>query len=143
MSAELIQALDQLEKEKGIEKEVLIEAIEAALISAYKRNFGSTQNVKISFDRESGDVKVFALRRVTSRPENDEGDISLEEARKLNSEYQEEDIAEIEGELRLRRPSRWLCRESGRPNAVSYSTSFIIRKVTSSPASFKETKGKM
>ena len=96
MSAELIQALDQLEKEKGIEKEVLIEAIEAALISAYKRNFGSTQNVKISFDRESGDVKVFALRRVTSRPENEEGDISLEEARKLNSGYQEEDIAEIE-----------------------------------------------
>lgn len=96
MSAELIQALEQLEKEKGIEKEVLIEAIEAALISAYKRNFGSTQNVKISIDKDSGDVKVYALKRVTSMPDNDIGNISLEEARKINSEYEEEDIAEIE-----------------------------------------------
>lgn len=96
MSAELMQALEQLEKEKGIEKNVLIEAIEAALISAYKRNFGSTQNVKIYIDPETGDVKVFALKRVMSSPENDIGDISLEEARKLNGEYEEEDIAEIE-----------------------------------------------
>jgi N utilization substance protein A len=96
MSAEFIQALEQLEKEKGIEKDILIEAIEAALISAYKRNFGSTQNVKISIDRGSGDVRVFALKRVTSRPESDAGDISLEEARKLSGKYEEEDIAEIE-----------------------------------------------
>lgn len=96
MSAEFIQALEQLENEKGIEKDVLIEAIEAALISAYKRNFGSTQNVKISIDRVSGDVKVYALKRVTSRPESDAGDITLEEARKVNGNYEEEDIAEIE-----------------------------------------------
>lgn len=96
MSAELIHALDQLEKEKGIEKEILIEAIEAALISAYKRNFGSTQNVKIYIDRNSGDVKVFALKRVTTRPENDLLDISIDEARKLNKNYEEEDMAEIE-----------------------------------------------
>jgi len=96
MSAELIQALDQLEKERGIEKEVLIEAIEAALVSAYKKNFGSTQNVRINVDRETGDVRVFALKRVTSRPEDENSDISLEEARKLNSRYEEEDIAEIE-----------------------------------------------
>jgi N utilization substance protein A len=96
MSAELIQALDQLEKEKGIEKNVLIEAIEAALISAYKRNFGSTQNVKITIDQQSGDVRVFALRKVTSAPDSENGDISLEEARKLNSKYEEDDIAEIE-----------------------------------------------
>ncbi len=96
MSAELIQALDQLEKEKGIEKNVLIEAIEAALISAYKRNFGSTQNVKITIDQQTGDVRVFALRKVTSAPDSENGDISLEEARKLNSKYEEDDIAEIE-----------------------------------------------
>jgi N utilization substance protein A len=96
MSAELIQALDQLEKEKGIDKGVLIEAIEAALVSAYKRNFGSTQNVKITIDPENGDVKVFALKKVSSVPENDGGEISLEEAKKLDSKYEEEDIAEIE-----------------------------------------------
>lgn len=96
MSAELILALEQLEKEKGIEMEVLIEAIESALISAYKRNFGSTQNVRISIDRESGDVRVFALKTVKSSPEIQEGEISLEEARAINSAYEEDDIAEIE-----------------------------------------------
>ncbi len=96
MSAELIQALEQLEKEKGIEKYVLIEAIEAALISAYKKNFGSTQSVKINIDPETGDVKVFALKRVTSKPVNENGDILLEAAKKINGEYEEEDIAEIE-----------------------------------------------
>ncbi len=96
MSAELIQALDQLERERGINKEILVEAIEAALISAYKRNFGSTQNVRIHICRETGDVKVFALKRVTSTPEDENGDISLDEARKIDTSYAEEDIAEIE-----------------------------------------------
>lgn len=96
MSAELIHALEQLEREKGINKEVLIEAIEAALISAYKRNFGSVQNVKIYIDRFTGDVRVFALKRVTSLPENDFLDISLDEARKINKKLEEEDTIEVE-----------------------------------------------
>jgi len=96
MSAELIHALEQLEKEKGINKEVLIEAIEAALISAYKRNFGSTQNVKIYIDRLSGDVKVFAMKKVTEKPTNDLLEISLEEARKIDAKYDLDDMVEIE-----------------------------------------------
>ncbi|HHV98130.1 MAG TPA: transcription termination/antitermination protein NusA [Clostridiaceae bacterium] len=96
MSAELIHALEQLEKEKGINKEVLIEAIEAALISAYKRNFGSTQNVKIYIDRLSGDVKVFAMKKVTEKPTNDLLEISLEEARKIDAKYDVDDMVEIE-----------------------------------------------
>lgn len=96
MSAEFINALEQLEREKGIDKEVLFEAIEAALISAYKRNFGSTQNVKVSIERSTGDVKVYALKRVTERPMNDLTDISLEEALKIDHKLKEEDIAEIE-----------------------------------------------
>lgn len=96
MSAELIQALVQLEKEKGIQKDILIEAIEAALISAYKRNFGSTQNVRIIIDPETGDVRVFALKRVKAVPESESGDISLDEAKRVNSKYEEDDIAEIE-----------------------------------------------
>jgi len=96
MSADFILALDQLEKEKGINKEVLIEAIEAALISAYKRNFGSTQNVKIYIDRTTGDVKVFALKKVTSKPENDLLEISVEEAKKIDKKLEENDIAEVE-----------------------------------------------
>jgi N utilization substance protein A len=51
MSAELIHALEQIEKEKGISKEVLIDAIEVALITAYKRNYGSANNVEVYIDR--------------------------------------------------------------------------------------------
>jgi len=96
MSAELIHALKQLEKEKGIDKEVLLEAIEAALISAYKKNFGSGQNVKVHIDRETGNVKVYSLKVVRSKVENPRTEISLEEAHKINSLLIEGDTAEIE-----------------------------------------------
>lgn len=96
MSAELIHALDQLEKERGINKNILIEAIEAALISAYKRNFGSSQSVKVTFNAESGDVKVYALKRVSSLPGNDSMEISLDEAKRLDGMLTDGDVAEIE-----------------------------------------------
>ncbi|HHV29602.1 transcription termination factor NusA [Acetivibrio mesophilus] len=96
MSADLIHALEQLEKEKGIDKDIIIEAIEAALISAYKRSFGSSQNVRVSVDRETGDFKVFALKKVTANPQNELLDISIENAKKINPDLEEEDIAEIE-----------------------------------------------
>ncbi|MEN8906904.1 MAG: transcription termination factor NusA [Clostridiales bacterium] len=96
MSAELIYALELLEKEKGVNKEVLIEAIEASLISAYKRDFGSTQNLRIMFDRESGDVKVFTLKTVKENPENDQYEITLKEANKIDPKLEEEDTVEIE-----------------------------------------------
>ncbi len=96
MSAEFIYALDQLQSEKGIEKTVLLEAIESALVSAYKRNFGSTQNVRVNIDSETGDVRVFALKKVTASPEIENEEISVEDARRLNPEYDEGDVAEIE-----------------------------------------------
>lgn len=96
MSSDLIHALEQLEKEKGIQKDIIIEAIEAALISAYKRNFGSSQNVRVSVDRQTGDFKVYALKRVTSNPQNDFMDISIENAKKINADLDEEDMAEVE-----------------------------------------------
>lgn len=96
MSAELILALEQLEKEKGIKKDIIIEAIEAALISAYKKNFGSTMNVKVNIDRVSGDVKVFGLRKVAEAPDQEAMDISLEEAAKINPKLEVGDIAEME-----------------------------------------------
>ncbi|HHW32305.1 MAG TPA: transcription termination/antitermination protein NusA [Clostridiaceae bacterium] len=96
MSAELIHALEQLEREKGIDKETIIEAIEAALLSAYKRNFGSTQNVRINIDRETGAVKVFTLKKVVANPKNEATEISLENAKKINPSLEIDDVAEIE-----------------------------------------------
>jgi N utilization substance protein A len=96
MSAELILALEQLEKEKGIKKDIIIEAIEAALISAYKKNFGSAMNVKVNIDRATGDVKVFGLRKVAEVPDPDTMDISVEEAQRINPALNIGDISEME-----------------------------------------------
>lgn len=96
MSAELIHALNQLEKEKGIKKDIILEAIEAALISAYKRNFGSSQNVKVTMDRETGDIRVYASKKVVDKVENTMAEINLEEARKYNKLVDTEDFVDIE-----------------------------------------------
>ncbi|MDA8352379.1 MAG: transcription termination factor NusA [Firmicutes bacterium] len=96
MNAEFIEALSQLEKEKGISKEVLIDAIEAALISAYKRNFHSAQNVRVDIDRDTGQVRVFARKTVVEEVLDPRLEISLEAAADISSSYELDDIVEIE-----------------------------------------------
>lgn len=59
MEKGLFEVLTEICNEKGISQEVLIDALEAALVAAYKKNFSSAQNVEVSIDRESGTVKVF------------------------------------------------------------------------------------
>jgi N utilization substance protein A len=96
LNAEFIEALNQLEKEKGISKDILLEAIEAALISAYRRNFHSAQNVRVDIDRESGKVRVFARKTVVDEVADPRLEISLEAAREISPSYQLGDIVEIE-----------------------------------------------
>ncbi|MFD1436409.1 transcription termination factor NusA [Kroppenstedtia eburnea] len=96
MNAEFIDALNQLEKEKGISKEVLIEAIEAALISGYKRNFHSAQNVRVDIDRDTGRVRVFARKTVVEEVTDPRLEISLEAATEINPSFELDDIVEIE-----------------------------------------------
>ncbi|MGD9677157.1 MAG: transcription termination factor NusA [Vulcanibacillus sp.] len=96
MNNEFMDALAQLEKEKGISKEILIEAIEAALISGYKRNFHSAQNVRVEINRESGTVKVLARKTVSEEVLDPRLEISFEVARQINANYQVDDIVEIE-----------------------------------------------
>ena len=96
MSAELMLALEQLENEKGIKKDIIIEAIEAALISAYKKNFGSSMNVNVNIDRETGDVKVFGLRKIAEVPDIEAMDISIEDAAKINPTLNVGDYVETE-----------------------------------------------
>ena len=60
---EFIQALEQLQLEKGIDKEVIFEAIEASLVTACKKNYGTSQNITVNMDREKGTVKVLAWKR--------------------------------------------------------------------------------
>jgi len=96
MNAEFIGALEQLAKEKGIDKELLIEAIETSLVSACKKNFGTSQNIKVIIDRENGDVSVYAQKTVVEEVENDALEISLEDAKKIKVNYEIGDIVDIE-----------------------------------------------
>ena len=80
MNNEFLEAIEIIARDRGISREVLIETIESALVSAYKRNFGSSHNVSVNIDRESGDVRVFAIKNV---------------------------VEQVEDDTRRRRPSRW------------------------------------
>ena len=91
-----LEALKELGKEKGIAPEVLFDAIEAALISAYKRNFGSAQNVRVALNRDTGSYHVYAIKTVVEEVENDVTEISLGQARAIKPDYEVDDIIEIE-----------------------------------------------
>lgn len=117
MNAEFIFAIQQLEDEKGISKDILIEAVEMALVKAYKKNFVEKNNyndtlvekdpkklsleknnVQVSIDRETGDIKVFSKKEVVNKREIDllEGEISLEGAQEIDINYKLGDIVQEE-----------------------------------------------
>lgn len=96
MNTEFIEALEQIQQDKGISKDILIEAIEAALISSYKRNFGSSHNVRVEVNRETGEVRVYGQKQVTEEVEDDIQEISLEEAKTIDPNYNVGDIVEKE-----------------------------------------------
>lgn len=93
---EFLQTLKELAYEKGIDEELLFETIEAALISAYRRNFGAAQNVRISLSRETGAFHVFAIKTVVDEVESDVTEIGLAQARAINPNYVVGDVVEIE-----------------------------------------------
>lgn len=94
-SAEFMQALNEIVKEKGIDKEVIFEAIESSLVSACKKNFGTSQNIKVVMDRETGNIEVYAQREVVEEVEDPQLQISLEEAHVLNPSYKLGDMVDF------------------------------------------------
>ncbi len=96
MSKEFLSALDALEKEKGIDKSILIEAVENALVSAYKKNYGTTMDVRVVVDPVTGLFRVFAKKTVAEPVEDETSQVSLEYARKINIAYEPGDVMEIE-----------------------------------------------
>ena len=96
MNAEFIQALAQIEKEKGISKDILLEAVENSLVTTCKKNFGAATEVKVIINRENGDMTVFSEKEVVEVVENDQTDIALEEALELNANYKVGDIVQQE-----------------------------------------------
>lgn len=96
MNKELLEALEALCEEKGISPDVIFEALEAALVSAYKKNFNSLQNVAVNIDRTKGKVVVMAQKKVVEEVYDDQEEISLEDARKISGTYQYGDTVNIE-----------------------------------------------
>ncbi|MBE7016140.1 MAG: transcription termination/antitermination protein NusA [Ruminococcaceae bacterium] len=96
MNEELLSALADLCEEKGIDKDVILDALEAALIAGYKRNFASAQNVSVELDRETGKLGVYAQKTVSEQVTDDQLQISLEDAKKLSGAFEIGDVVNIE-----------------------------------------------
>mgnify|MGYP001852865447 FL=1 len=93
---QLIIAIQELEKEKGIKKDYLLDSIESALLTAYRRNYNSQENVKVVVDRETGASHLYAVKEVVEHAENPILQISLEEARKIDKEAQIGSTVDVE-----------------------------------------------
>lgn len=93
---ELIIAIGELEKQKGIKKEYLIESIEAALLTAYKRNFDANENVKVVMDEITGAAHLYSVKDIVENVEDETLQISLEDAHKINKQLDIGDKVDIE-----------------------------------------------
>ena len=77
MNKEFIMALEEITKEKGISKDVIYDALEAALVSSYKKNYGTKQNAKVEIDRETGNISVYTELNVVEEAEDEYKEISV------------------------------------------------------------------
>ncbi|HHT05953.1 MAG TPA: transcription termination/antitermination protein NusA [Hydrogenispora sp.] len=96
MNRELIEALNMVEKEKGIAKEILIDAIESAILSAYKKDQGKNNNLKVVLDPETGEFHIYIYKEVVMEVEDENTQINLAEAKAIDPSYQLEDQVEFE-----------------------------------------------
>lgn len=96
MNQEFMTALTEIAEDKNISKESLLETIEFALITAYKKNYGHAQNVAVNIDNETGEIKVYQQKTVTETVEDPNLEVSLEEAMTISGGYSLGDIVNFE-----------------------------------------------
>lgn len=96
MNRELIEALELVEREKGISKEILVDAIESALSSAYKKDQKGLHNIRVQLDPETGDFHVFTYKMAVLEVEDENSEINLAEAKAIDPRYEEGDMVEFE-----------------------------------------------
>lgn len=96
MNNELIAILNYMEKERGIDREVLIEAVEFALQSAARKSAASDEDLRVAIDRESCDIKAYAMRLIVDGPKAGADEITLKAAQKINPDAQVGEEIEIE-----------------------------------------------
>jgi transcription termination/antitermination protein NusA len=96
MNREFIQAVEDLEREKSISKDLLIDAIESALVSAYKKNYGTSQNVRVNIDRETGDIDVFMRKDIVEEVVDPFVEVAVAEAKEIDQDYEVGDVIEYQ-----------------------------------------------
>ena len=96
MNQEFITALSEIAEDKNISKDSLLETIEFALITAYKKNYDHAQNVSVNIDKETGEIKVYQQKQVVEEVEDVNLHISTDEAQKISGGYSLGDIVNIE-----------------------------------------------
>src|SRR5581483_1002142 len=92
---DFIVAIAQICTERGLAKEIVLHAVEQALVSAYKRNYGGSINISAKIDPNSGKVKIFALKAVVDEVHDKRAEISLDEARNYDP------MAQVGGEVSI------------------------------------------
>lgn len=113
-----LQALDELEREKGISKESLFETIEQALLAAYKKQYGEDENVEVIFDRKTGNIKVYSEKEVVEEVYDEAIEISLNDAKKVKKKSEIGDMIKVETNC-----------EEFRRNAIQNGKQIVIQKV--------------
>ncbi|MBR6688956.1 MAG: transcription termination/antitermination protein NusA [Clostridia bacterium] len=94
-AAELLEALDELQSEKGITKEYMVESLKLALEAAYRKNYETEENVKVDIDEDTGIVSVYALKTIVEEVDNPDLEISLEAAKLISKR------SKVGGEIKL------------------------------------------
>ena len=138
-NSELLEALNILEREKNISKETLLEAIENSLITACKNHFGKSENVKVSIDPDTCEYHVFQEKTVVEQVEDAVEQISVVNAKMIDSKYEVGDIVNIEveskefGRIATQNAKNAVSRKSVRKNARYYLTNITARRRMLSP----------
>jgi N utilization substance protein A len=91
MNVDLMHVIEQIGREKGIERDVLIDAVGAAILSASRKTLGAAQDLRVAFDDRSGSFKLYAIRKVVEEPANPKVEIGLEEAQRLKADAKLDD----------------------------------------------------
>ena len=125
MNTELLEALNILEKEKDISKETLLDAIENSLMNACKNHFGKTDNIKLIMNKETCEYQLYAEKTVVEEVEDKLEQISLEDAKEIDSKFELGDIVHIP----IPRTQRTLSfRRSAKKSVRLYTISILKKK---------------
>ncbi len=84
MNRDLLSVIDQIGREKGIKGQVIISALESAILTAAKKKYGAAENIQVKIDTQTGEIEVICLKKIVERVENPQGEISLEEAKQVD-----------------------------------------------------------